>query len=139
MDSTTIKKDSRNTKQKNLILDFLKQNSDKHLPADEIFNQLSQKDAKIGVATVYRNLKRLEDLGVIEKLYGINGNAPSYKVLRHSCEHSHHHLICKKCNAIIDFEDDLLESIEKIIQLTKDFTITDHKVVFYGVCSKCKI
>jgi len=28
-------------------------------------------------------------------------------------KHSHHHLICKSCKNVIDFEDDLLDAIEK--------------------------
>jgi len=132
------KKDIRNTKQKNLILDFLERNSDKHLTAEEIFSQLKLNNAKIGIATVYRNLKYLEDACVIEKLYGINGTAPFYKVLKQTCQHAHHHLICTQCSEIIDFEDDLLEAIEKIIEVTKGYAITNHKAVFYGVCSKCK-
>jgi Fur family ferric uptake transcriptional regulator len=52
-------------------------------------------------------------------------------------EHSHHHLICRECGKIVDFEEDLLETIEKKIKDTKDFTITDHRVIFYGYCKSC--
>ena len=64
-----------------------------------------------------------------------DNSAPCYKIQEKTYEHAHHHLICQKCGDIIDFEDDLLEAIEKIIEVTKGFTITDHKVVFYGICS----
>ena len=130
-------KETRNTKQRNLIMECMKENNDKHLTVDELYALLKKKNENIGIATVYRNLKLLEADGNVEKVHMFDG-APCYKILEKNCEHSHHHLICKSCNEIIDFEEDLLEAVEKIIELTKGFTITDHRVIFYGFCSKCK-
>ena len=135
---TQIKKEIRNTKQRDLIMECMNANSNKHITVDELFNLLKLKDEHIGIATVYRNLKLLEAESHIEKVNIFDGAAPCYKILHKSFQHMHHHLICQNCSEIIDFEDDLLETIEKIIELTKGFTITDHRVVFYGICSKCK-
>lgn len=135
---TEPKKETRNTKQRNLLIACMKENSNRHITAEELYGLLKEKDSRIGIATVYRNLKMLEADGLIEKLYVFDGVAPCYKMLHNSCEHAHHHLICKSCHEIIDFEDDLLETIEKIIELTKGFTITDHRLVFYGICKDCK-
>lgn len=132
------KKETRNTKQKNLIIDTLKEYSDEHLSVDKLFDIMKAKDPHIGIATVYRNLKLLEDQGYIRKLLFADNVAPCYEVIGNSLAHTHHHLICEKCGEIVDFEEDLLDAIEKIIQVTKDFTISDHKVIFYGTCSKCK-
>ena len=116
----------------------MQENSDKHITVDELYVLLKKKNENIGIATVYRNLKLLEAEGSVEKVHIFDGAAPCYKILIKNCEHSHHHLICKSCNTIIDFEEDLLEAVEKIIELTKGFTITDHRVIFYGICSNCK-
>ena len=132
-------KETRNTKQRNLILECLKENADRHLTVDEILELIEKKSGHIGIATLYRNLKLLDDQSLVEKAYVAEGAAPCYKILGEgSGKHTHHHMICKECGAIADFEDDLLEAIEKIILVTKDFTVADHRVSFYGLCSKCK-
>jgi Fur family ferric uptake transcriptional regulator len=132
-------KEKRNTKQRNMILECLKENSERHMTVEEILESIQNKSGHVGIATLYRNLKLLDDQNRIEKTYISEGSAPCYKILGGSCgKHTHHHMICKECGAIADFEDDLLEAIEKIILVTKDFTVTDHRVSFYGLCGKCK-
>lgn len=130
------KKETRNTKQKKLIIDFLKKYGSNHMSADDIFNLINQSEEKIGIATVYRNLRLLEEQNIIKKVY-VSDDSTSYYELCDQKTHSHHHLICKKCGAIIDFEEDLLDSLEKVIENTKGFKIEDHRVAFYGICKEC--
>ena len=134
MDTPT--KETRNTKQKQLILDCIKR-SGHHMSVEEIYNLIKKHDEKISIATVYRNLRMLEQQGVVIKLY-MAEDAPLFYELNDSTEHTHHHLVCNKCSAIIDFDEDLLDSLEKTIEEKKGFKIKDHHVVFYGTCSACR-
>lgn len=134
MDSTA--KETRNTKQKKLIRDCLK-TSGRHMTVDEIYNTINKKDEKISIATVYRNLKMLEEQGVVKKLY-MADDAPLFYEMNDSDEHTHHHLVCKVCGSITDFDEDLLDSVEKTIESKKGFKIEDHRVVFYGICKACR-
>lgn len=131
-------KNIRNTRQKKYILDVLIENSSKHLSAEDIFELVKKKDENIGIATVYRNLKLLCKADYIKKVFISKSPNAFYEISLHSDNHSHHHLICNKCNTVIDFDDDLLEAIEKIIEVTKGFEISDHRVSFYGICKNCK-
>jgi Fe2+/Zn2+ uptake regulation proteins len=133
MDTPT--KETRNTRQKRLILDCIK-NSGRHMNVEEIYGLIKKHDEKISIATVYRNLRMLEQQGVVKKLY-MAEDSPSFYELCGSDEHTHHHLVCSRCGAIIDFEEDLLESLEKTIEEKKGFVIKDHRVVFYGICGAC--
>lgn len=126
----------RNTKQRNLLLECFNNNKDRHLTVEEIYDIAKSIDSNIGIATVYRNVKLLEEQGVIKKIE-LPDFLLAYEMCAYKSEHSHHHLICRKCGKIVDFEEDLLEAIEKKIKDTKDFTITDHKVIFYGYCKMC--
>ena len=128
---------TRNTKQRSTLLECFDENKGRHLTVEELYAIAKSKDAKIGIATVYRNVKHLEEQGVIKKVE-LPDSLPCYEMCAFSHEHSHHHMICRQCGEIVDFEDDLLEAIEKIVEDTKGFTITDHRVVFYGICRKCK-
>jgi Fur family ferric uptake transcriptional regulator len=126
----------RNTKQRNLLLECFNSNKDRHLTVEELYDIAKSKDDNIGIATIYRNVKLLEEQGVIKKIE-LPDLLISYEMCASTSEHSHHHLICRECGKIVDFEEDLLETIEKKIKDTKDFTITDHRVIFYGYCRSC--
>lgn len=130
-------KETRNTKQKRFILDCFKKSGGRHMNVEEIYNLIKEHDEKISIATVYRNLKVLEQQGVVKKLY-MAEDAPSFYEMNDSDEHAHHHLVCSKCGAILDFEGDLLDSLEKTIEKKKGFKIKDHRVVFYGLCKACQ-
>ena len=131
--------ETRNTRQKQLILQCLRDNADRHLTVDEIHRYIRDRSESIGIATLYRNLKMLDDHGLAAKVYASEGGAPCYQIATGDAgHHTHHHMICRQCGAIADFKEDLLEAIEKIILVTEDFTVTDHRVSFYGLCGKCK-
>lgn len=132
------KKETRNTKQKKLIIDCLKNCEGTHLTVEEIYDRIRENDKQISIATVYRNLRLLEERGIVKKIYVDDDSFAFFELSENNLLHSHHHLICRRCGAIIDFEPDLLESLEKMIEETKDFSIKDHRVVFYGICSDCK-
>jgi Fur family ferric uptake transcriptional regulator len=131
-----IRKIIRNTKQRNLLLECFNANKDRHLTVEELYDIAKSKDVNIGIATIYRNVKLLEEQGAIKKIE-LPDLLIAYEMCAFPSEHSHHHLICRECGKIVDFEEDLLETIEKKIKDTKDFTITDHRVIFYGYCKSC--
>ena len=54
----------RSTKHRQLILDVLRE-TDGHLGAKDIFRKAVERDSSIGLATVYRNLQLLEELGLV--------------------------------------------------------------------------
>ncbi len=127
----------RNTKQKSLIMQCLKENELSHITIDELYAKVKEIDSHIGIATIYRNLKLLEEQGLVNKVVFSVDSAPCYELIDGKLSHTHHHLICKKCQKVMDFEDDLLDAIEKIIEVTKGFKISDHRVIFYGTCKDC--
>ena len=57
------------TKQKEIILNYLKQNSNTDLTADMIVNYIIKKNKKCSQTTVYRYLKQLVNEGIVRKYY----------------------------------------------------------------------
>ncbi|WP_041686993.1 Fur family transcriptional regulator [Ethanoligenens harbinense] len=131
-------KETRNTKQKQLILDCMKNAGGAHMTAEEIYNRIRQESQTISIATVYRNLRLLEENGTVKKVYVADDSLAYYEMSDAQSPHAHHHLVCRKCGAILDFEADLLDGLERLIESTKHFQIEDHRVVFYGVCEACR-
>ncbi|MHC1696248.1 MAG: Fur family transcriptional regulator [Eubacteriales bacterium] len=130
-------KKTRLTKQRTILLDILKRYKDKHFTVQDIYSLSLSEDNGMGMATIYRNLRRFEEQGIVLRITSGEDNLTKYQYAIDD-EHSHHHLICRACGRIQDLDIDLLEPIEKLISQKKDFTITDHQLIFYGFCSSCK-
>ncbi len=133
----TIKK-ARNTRQKQLILNVIKQNCGRHMTAEEIHDLVRKNDGDIGIATVYRNIKLLQEEGVLLKAQFGGQESAKYEMCVLGGDHTHHHLICLQCGAVYDVEDDLLDKIERLVSDKKGFQILDHRLNFYGICRECQ-
>ena len=125
------------TPQRRAIIEVLLKNDSKHLSSEEIYDLVKDICPGIGIATVYRSMQVLDEVGVISKL-NLDDGCIRYEINLNENSHHHHHLICKKCSRIIEVEEDLLEEIESSIEKMYGFKVLDHDVKFYGLCKNCK-
>ncbi len=115
-----------------------------HLSAEDVYMNAHQKHPNIGLTTIYRTLDVLSNLGMINKLDFGDGRARYELAEGPDGAHHHHHLICTKCNRVIDYMDfideevELLRKTEKGLNAKYNFKITNHIIQFYGLCEKCK-
>ena len=87
------------------ILEVLEKSSNHHLSAEDIYRKLMEQHGEVGVATIYRVLTQFEESGIVNKL-NFENNQAVYELS--NVEH-HDHLVCVKCNTIIEFQDDVIE------------------------------
>ena len=131
----------RLTKPRQTILDILN-NTKKHLSADQIYKEASKISFGGGLSTIYRNLKLLVRIGLVWK-FDAGDNKARYEIAKRPDESYHHHLICKKCNSIIDYSDsignekDFIKKREKNLSNKYNFKIENHSIDFFGLCYKC--
>jgi len=125
------------TPQRRAVLNIIMENPGKHLTTEEIYDLVKIQCPDIGLATVYRTLQILNEMDLILKI-NLDDGCSRYEYNTHQDDHEHHHLICSGCGKILEVNDDLLDSIERQIEKDFDFVITDHKVKFFGLCSKCR-
>ena len=123
---------------KEILQIFVDSNEGSHLSAEEVYELLKQKDFDFGLATVYRNLELLNELGILNKVEFGDGRARYELSAANPQLHQHHHLICLNCKKIIEFEDDLLDDLENLIAKKSGFEIVNHEVKFFGYCSECR-
>ena len=123
------------TSQRKAILKKIIENQGSHLSAEEIYEQVKEDDPNIGLATIYRTLELLCDLGIIHKL-NFDDKCRRYELDKEN-EH-HHHLICFECGEITEFNDDILEDFEENIKDEHSFEVVDHRIKFYGYCRVCQ-
>lgn len=127
------------TPQRKEILRIFVDNPERHhMSAEDVYSILRKSDSEIGLATVYRALDLLSELGILVQVdfgdgcarYELNNADPKV--------HRHHHLICVKCRKVIEFEEDLLEILEAYIEKKSGFQIINHEVKFFGYCEDCR-
>ena len=109
-----------------------------HLSAEDVYGILRDRDSEIGLATVYRALDLLSDLGILVKIDFGDGCARYELNTADPNVHHHHHLICVKCRKVIEFEEDLLDKLEATISKKSGFQILNHEVKFFGYCKDCQ-
>ncbi len=120
----------KNTKSRNLILNFLKQ-QDVPVTANDIFQNLI--DEKITLSTIYRTLEKFTNQKIIKKEVDKNGTALFFLPQNQHC----HILECKKCHNQIKLKYCPYENINKKIKHDTNFQVDEENIVIYGICNSC--
>lgn len=106
------------------------------LTAQEIIEEVRAGGGDVGIATVYRALDLLEDLGLAQRLDFGEGAPARYEPAHPSGEH-HHHLVCGRCGRVSAFEDPQLERAIDHLARRVDYEIGAHDVILRGDCPVC--
>ncbi|MDE5583197.1 MAG: transcriptional repressor [Ruminococcus sp.] len=127
------------TRQKEKLLDYLINNSGRHTNVQEISAFLMSEGTPVGTATIYRQLDRLVDSGVVRR-YNFDGKTGAcYQYIGNSGRcHEHFHLKCTSCGQLIHLDCGRLSDISRHIAEHHGFFIDPSKTVFYGICPECR-
>jgi len=116
------------------ILQILESSATKHLSAEDIYKALIEADEDVGLATVYRVLTQFETAGLVER-HHFEGGSSVFELT--SVDH-HDHIVCNGCGRVEEFFDQIIESQQEAIAKKYGFTITDHSMYLYGLCTDCQ-
>ena len=127
-----------NTKQKQIIYDFLLNNRDTLLTCDEISDALKESGTPVGKATLYRFLDLLVSSADARKVMDENKKCAAYQLLDKdlNCD-GHMHLKCTSCGSLVHLGCEFMHSVGEHILEHHQFKIDNSKTLIYGVCSKC--
>lgn len=117
----------RNTMQKNLIEEEIKYFRS-FFNAEELYSRVSKKNRKIGIATIYRFLKKLAEEGKIHT-YVCNR-----KTIYASNIKSHCHFICENCGKATHINLKKLDFLHKEVK----GDICHFQIDVSGICEQCK-
>jgi Fur family peroxide stress response transcriptional regulator len=123
------KRNMKMTPQRMAIMKYLDGNTS-HPSAADIYRALREQFPTMSLATVYNTMETLKDKGAVVELSIDRGKKrfdPNPK--------PHHHLICVKCNAIVDIFVELPLALSDTE--TGGFEVTGNRVDFYGICKSC--
>jgi Fur family ferric uptake transcriptional regulator len=103
-----------------------------HFTAADIFEAVEGGPARPDRATVYRTLDLLIELGVLTPL-----QLDAAAVVYHRTDHSHAHLICEGCGAVVELDRPTLDAIDRAVAKRTGFTIDRPRVAIAGRCASC--
>jgi Fur family ferric uptake transcriptional regulator len=104
--------------------------------AQEIHDGLRGDGVRIGMASVYRALDGLDQLGLVQRVDLGDGVARFERAEPHG-EH-HHHLVCDSCGKVEPFEDSALEVAIGRVAVGRGYAVAAHDVVLRGACGECR-
>jgi len=121
----------RTTRQKTAILEAI-ESAQRPLSPQEILEQASAQVPRLGIATVYRNLKSLLQE---EKVHAVQlpGENPRYESSA-MASHHHHHFQCSHCQRVFDVHN-CPGDLKRLAP--RGFTVDHHELTLYGSCSDC--
>lgn len=108
-------------------------NTTSHPSADVIYTDIHIQYPTMSLATVYKALKTLADVGLIQEINVGEGN---FRYDGNSFPHPH--LQCLGCGRVDDFKDFSLDNLNSMAKEHTDYQIISNKVYFYGYCSNCQ-
>ena len=116
------------------ILEILEDSSDLHVTAEDVYGRLRAGGESIGLATVYRVLTQFEQAGLVIR-HNFDGGSAVFELA--AGEH-HDHLVCVRCSRVTEFVDETIERRQRTIAADAGFSMTDHSLIIYGVCTDCQ-
>lgn len=103
-----------------------------HPDADTIYKGVKERIPAISHDTVYRNLKVLEEHGVIQKVGAIG-----YRTRFDANMTPHHHFVCTRCGLIRDFYDERFNEYQPSSDVLEMGKVDGLRVELRGVCKQC--
>ena len=129
------------TTQSFLIVEYLEGRKGQHLTAKAIVAGLEETGAGIGAATVYRQLERLGEEGLMRKYFIGEGEAACFEYVGEDCGCANDHCfhcLCTSCGRLVHVECHDLGEVGDHLLSHHGFAIDPLRTVFYGLCADCR-
>ena len=126
---------SYTTKQQQAVLACLSQRREAPISAAELAEALRRSGHPVGLATIYRQLEKLEGSGLVHKVSTAEGALYQY------CTHPHDHncflLRCEDCGRIVHLDCGHLEGLCSHLESAHHFRIDPRRTILKGRCEHC--
>ena len=119
------------TKQRETVLRVIRE-SDKHLTANEVFDDARRRMPGISFATVYNSLNYLKTNGLVTEIkFGTDSNLYDRKLTRHD------HALCNNCGKLVDLELTIPKRLLKEAANRSNFKPETIELTLRGLCPEC--
>ncbi len=108
--------------------------SEGHPSVEQVHRAILGEFPTTSLATVYKTIALLREQGeILELEFSELGNR-----FDGAKPYPHPHVICRKCGAIVDSDVVELDELTRRIAAETGFSITHHRLDFYGLCPDCR-
>lgn len=129
------------TKQMTQLFSYLESTRGKHVTVNDICRHFKDEGVSVGTTTVYRNLERLAEQGLVAK-YTVDGTSGAcFEYIGESkapdaaaC----YHCKCESCGKLIHLQCGEVDSLILHLRDHHNFEMDSVRTVFYGICSDCR-
>lgn len=123
----------RITKQRVAIGELLNK-ADSFKSAQALHSELRESGDSTGLATVYRTLQAMVEMGEVDAIRTDEG-----EMVYRRCETlgHHHHLVCRNCGKTVEIEARLVERWASQVAHEHGFRDAGHDLELFGLCSDC--
>lgn len=128
------------TKQREYMLEFLRQDPGRHVTVAELVRFLQDNGTPVSTTTVYRNLEQMVSEGVVRKYFLDEQTGACYQYIGEDvtpCK-EHFHLKCVQCGRLYHVRCDYLQNLGEHLLEEHGFAIDNTKTVLYGTCAACR-
>lgn len=101
-----------------------------HPSAEALYESLKKAYPSLSLATVYKTLQTLHQLGMVARV-----DSPTAQARYDAIVETHHHAVCAACGSIQDLFDPRLDKLPS--PAAKGFQVSGHSVHFHGLCAAC--
>lgn len=110
--------------------------TDRHPSADELYAAVRRAMPTLSLATVYKTLDTLADIGAVRLVSRLGPRARWDANLD-----AHHHLVCTGCGTVTDVTEPRLEAVARpaaVVAARHGFEAAGHSVEIFGRCAACR-
>jgi Fur family ferric uptake transcriptional regulator len=101
--------------------------------AQDIHAALRERGESIGLATVYRALALMVELGEVDTLVRGDGET----LYRRCSDRHHHHMVCRRCGRTVEIAGAVVEEWADAVAAHHGFSDVSHRLELVGLCSEC--
>jgi len=123
----------RLTPQRLAVLEVIKAGPG-HMTVNEVLERLKPSYPTLTIPTVYRNLQWLRDVKLVAET-DLGGGCHVYEYI---AENPHHHLVCRRCQRVVDLPDSFLDPLRNALREVYGFAPDMEHIGLFGVCPDCQ-
>ena len=123
-----------NTAARRELVAFFEQNSDRAFTLGEVCAAILN-DGK-GKSTLYRNVSRLVDSGLVRRLSDGKTRHVTYQFVGGESSSEHLHLKCRNCGKLIHLDAEISHALGDALKKSRGF-ILDSGALIQGRCGDC--
>jgi Fur family transcriptional regulator, ferric uptake regulator len=106
-----------------------------HVNLEAILERVRRKNPGVGMATVYRTMRLLEEAGLAHAR-DVGSGTTLYEVALGRPHHDH--LVCEKCGLIVEFVSEKIEELQDGVASQHGFELRHHRHELFGLCERCR-